>query len=641
MTTDFVRANLKTVLLLLMLTLCASGINAQTTMSDSQVMDFIAKEYQKGTSQAQIVTKLMQSGVQISQIRRVRDQYQRMKKSTTMSAEGNASQGNSRSRTNNGQLTPGKDKMSRQQIAEQTMQDYKQSQMETSQYSTQRMMDLRRQNDTDKKYDETDPEFILMQQELNGILPGDTAQMYEELVEALKHKKKQVFGRDIFSNENLSFEPNMNMALPRNYRLGPGDNVFIDIYGASQKSIQATVAPDGVLTIEGFGPVQVSGLTVAEANARVKRQLGRRYSSSSIRLSVGQTHTIMVNVMGEVKTPGTYTVSSFATVFNALYLAGGISDLGTLRNIKVYRRNKLISVIDVYDYILNGQQRGNVHLADNDVIVVGAYDCLVNISGKVKRPMYYEMKRNESLASLIRYAGGFSGDAYTKSVRVFRKTGREWSIYNVNEFDMSSFGLSDADSVDVDSVIARYDNMVEVRGAVFRPGQYEVGGDINSVKTLLQAAEGVTEAAFTTRAILHRLKADRTLEVIAVDVEGILTGRVADIPLQNGDVLFIPTRTDMQEERTLKIDGEVQFPGIYQYADNETLEDFILQAGGLTSKASTVRIDDSQSKRFGDRLHPRSDLHLHLEGRLCHRRQAGICTPALRPSVCTPQSWLQ
>ncbi len=594
MTTDFVRANLKTVLLLLMLTLCASGINAQTTMSDSQVMDFIAKEYQKGTSQAQIVTKLMQSGVQISQIRRVRDQYQRMKKSTTMSAEGNASQGNSRSRTNNGQLTPGKDKMSRQQIAEQTMQDYNQSQMETSQYSTQRMMDLRRQNDTDKKYDETDPEFILMQQELNGILPGDTAQMYEELVEALKHKKKQVFGRDIFSNENLSFEPNMNMALPRNYRLGPGDNVFIDIYGASQKSIQATVAPDGVLTIEGFGPVQVSGLTVAEANARVKRQLGRRYSSSSIRLSVGQTHTIMVNVMGEVKTPGTYTVSSFATVFNALYLAGGISDLGTLRNIKVYRRNKLISVIDVYDYILNGQQRGNVHLADNDVIVVGAYDCLVNISGKVKRPMYYEMKRNESLASLIRYAGGFSGDAYTKSVRVFRKTGREWSIYNVNEFDMSSFGLSDADSVDVDSVIARYDNMVEVRGAVFRPGQYEVGGDINSVKTLLQAAEGVTEAAFTTRAILHRLKADRTLEVIAVDVEGILTGRVADIPLQNGDVLFIPTRTDMQEERTLKIDGEVQFPGIYQYADNETLEDFILQAGGLTSKASTVRIDVSR-----------------------------------------------
>ena len=480
MTTDFVRGNLKKVLLLLMLTFCAAGVYAQSSMSDSQVMEYIAKEYQKGTSQAQIVTKLMQNGVQISQIRRVRDQYQRMKKNTSMGAADGVEQGDDRSRTNNGQVTPGKDKLSRQQVAEQTMQDYNQAQMESNQYSSQRLKDLRDQKTANKKYDETDPEFILMQQELNGILPGDTAQMYEELVEALKRKKKQVFGRDIFSNENLSFEPNVNMALPKNYRLGPGDNVFIDIYGASQKSIQATVAPDGVLTIEGFGPVQVSGLTVAQANARVKQQLGRRYSSSSIRLSVGQTHTILVNVMGEVNTPGTYTVSSFATVFNALYLAGGISDLGTLRNIKVYRNNKLISVIDVYDYILNGQQRGNVHLADNDVIVVGAYDCLVNITGKVKRPMYYEMKRNESLASLIRYAGGFSGDAYTKSVRVFRKTGREWSIYNVNEFDTSSFGMSDADSVDVDSVIARYDNMVEVRGAVFRPGQYEVGGDINS-----------------------------------------------------------------------------------------------------------------------------------------------------------------
>lgn len=594
MTTDFVRGNLKKVLLLLMLTFCAAGVYAQSSMSDSQVMEYIAKEYQKGTSQAQIVTKLMQNGVQISQIRRVRDQYQRMKKNTSMGAADGVEQGDDRSRTNNGQVTPGKDKLSRQQVAEQTMQDYNQAQMESNQYSSQRLKDLRDQKTANKKYDETDPEFILMQQELNGILPGDTAQMYEELVEALKRKKKQVFGRDIFSNENLSFEPNVNMALPKNYRLGPGDNVFIDIYGASQKSIQATVAPDGVLTIEGFGPVQVSGLTVAQANARVKQQLGRRYSSSSIRLSVGQTHTILVNVMGEVNTPGTYTVSSFATVFNALYLAGGISDLGTLRNIKVYRNNKLISVIDVYDYILNGQQRGNVHLADNDVIVVGAYDCLVNITGKVKRPMYYEMKRNESLASLIRYAGGFSGDAYTKSVRVFRKTGREWSIYNVNEFDTSSFGMSDADSVDVDSVIARYDNMVEVRGAVFRPGQYEVGGDINTVKSLLQAAEGVTEEAFTARAVMHRLKADRTLEVVSVDVEGILTGRAADIPLQNGDILFIPTRTDMQEERTLTIDGEVQYPGIYQYADNETLEDFILQAGGLTMKASTVRVDVSR-----------------------------------------------
>lgn len=581
---------MKRYIILFILMLCTLGTYAQGAMTDSQVLEFISKEYNKGTSQAQIVTKLMQNGVQISQIRRVRDMYMKMKKGTSMSTTGSKESGNDRSRQNNGQQKPG---MSQKEIATETMNDYNESQEQASRYTNYRMYG-NKDEQLSGKYDETNPDFILMQQELNGILPGDTAMMYEELVEAIKRKQKKVFGRDIFSNENLSFEPNVNMALPKNYRLGPGDNVFIDIYGASQKSIEATVAPDGILTIEGFGPVQVSGLTVDEANARVKQKLGKRYSSSNIRLSVGQTHTILVNVMGEVKTPGTYTVSSFATVFNALYLAGGISDLGTLRNIKVYRRNKLISVIDVYDYILNGQQRGNVHLADNDVIVVGAYDCMVNISGKVKRPMYYEMKRNESLSTLLKYAGGFAGDAYTKSVRVRRKTGRLYSIYNVNEFDMASFGLADEDSVSVDSVIPRYENMVEIKGAVYRPGMYEVGGDINSVKELVESAEGLDPKAFGAHAIIHRMKADRTLEVIAVNIDDILTGKIADVPLQNEDVLFVPTRTEMQEEQTLTISGEVQYPGTYKYAENETLEDFILQAGGLTQKASTARVNVSR-----------------------------------------------
>ncbi len=581
---------MKRYIVLFILMLCTLGTYAQGTMSDSQVLEFISKEYSKGTSQAQIVTKLMQNGVQISQIRRVRDMYMKMKKGSSMGTTGSKESGNDRSRENNGQRKPG---MTDKQVAAETMDNYNTAQEQASQYTNYRMYG-NKDEQLSGKYDETNPDFILMQQELNGILPGDTAMMYEELVEAIKRKQKKVFGRDIFSNENLSFEPNVNMALPKNYRLGPGDNVFIDIYGASQKSIEATVAPDGILTIEGFGPVQVSGLTVDEANARVKQKLGKRYSSSNIRLSVGQTHTILVNVMGEVKTPGTYTVSSFATVFNALYLAGGISDLGTLRNIKVYRRNKLISVVDVYDYILNGQQRGNVHLADNDVIVVGAYDCMVNISGKVKRPMFYEMKRNESLSTLLKYAGGFAGDAYTKSVRVRRKTGRLYSIYNVNEFDMASFGLSDEDSVSVDSVIPRYENMVEIKGAVYRPGMYEVGGDINGVKALVESAEGLDPTAFGSHAIIHRMKADRTLEVLAVNIDDILTGKVADVPLQNEDVLFVPTRTDMQEEQTLTISGEVQYPGTYKYADNETLEDFILQAGGLTKKASTARVNVSR-----------------------------------------------
>ena len=390
----------------------------------------------------------------------------------------------------------------------------------------------------------------------------------------------------------------MNIATPQNYRLGPGDAVIIDIYGASQKSEQCTVSPDGDVVIEGYGPVAVSGLTVAQANARLRSTLGSRYSSSRIKLTVGQTRTIMVNVMGEVKLPGTYTLSAFATVFHALYMAGGTNDIGTLRNIKVYRNNRLVTVVDIYDYILNGKLTGNVRLADNDVIVVGPYDCLVNISGKVKRPMFYEMKKNESVASLLKYSGSFTGDAYNKAVRVNRKTGKEYAVFNVGEFDFANFHIADGDSVMVDSIIPRYANTVEVKGAVFRPGMYNLGEQVNSVRSLIEHAEGTTEMAFTNRAVLHRMKEDRTLKVISVDLVGIMNGTTPDIPLQENDVLFVPTKTENIEQRTITIRGEVQFPGVYKYADNETIEDFVLQAGGLTDKASTVNV--SVSRRVTD-----------------------------------------
>ena len=314
----------------------------------------------------------------------------------------------------------------------------------------------------------------------------------------------------------------------------------------------------------------------------------------------------MVNVMGEVRLPGTYTLSAFATVFHALYMAGGTNDLGTLRNIKVYRSGRLVTVVDIYDYILNGRLTGNVRLAEGDVIVVGPYDCLVNISGKVKRPMFYEMKKNESVASLLKYAGSFTGDAYTKAVRVNRKTGREYSVYNVGEFDFSSFQIADGDSVEVDSILPRFANTVEVRGAVFRPGKYNLGGQVNSVRTLLAQAEGVTEKAFTARAVMHRLKADRSLEAIRVDVAGILSGRVADIPLKENDVLFIPTRSEEIQERTITIRGEVNYPGTYRYAENETVEDFVLQAGGLTDRASSVNVNISRRVTDPKALRPDS-----------------------------------
>lgn len=569
---------MKRYILLLLVILCVVGTYAQSGMTDTQVMEFVAKEYNKGTSQAQIVTKLMQNGVDISQIRRVKATYEKMKKGNS-----GASRGGGKSTTTNRNRAQGSPKIFRNQVYDDSMDEYTTTQR-SKKYSSKRLSP----GYDPYLYGETEEDMDM------DWIPNDTASMYKLLIKEMTKNRKKVWGRDIFNNEELSFEPNMNMPLPPNYRLGPGDAVFIDIYGASQKSYETTVAPDGIITIEGFGPIQVSGLTVKQANNKIKQKLGKRYSSSNIRLSVGETHSIMVNVLGEVKTPGTYTVSAFSTVFNALYMAGGIGELGTVRNIKVYRRGRLISTVDIYQFLLQGNLSGNVKLADNDVIVVGAYDVLVNISGKVKRPMYYEMKQGETLGTVIKYAGGFTGGAYTKNVRVNRKTGRKYSIFNVNEFDMNKFTMSDEDSITVDSVIPRYENMVEIKGAVFRPGMYEVGGQINSIRSLVESAEGLTEVAFGQHAILHRLKADRTLEVISVDIDGILLGKVADIPLQNEDVLFVPTRTDVQEEKTIVIFGEVQYPGTYKYADNETLEDFILQAGGLKQTASTVRVDVSR-----------------------------------------------
>ena len=574
---------MKRFLLYLLLAVLMPVAVAAQSMTDDQVMSFVVKEHASGTSNSQIVTKLMQRGVDISQIRRVRNKYEKqMKQGSTGYVGANGQEKDmARMRTDNGKkrsdYTDGAD-------------------AEASAYSSYRIQ-AQRDRSYQHTYDANDEEYMDYQGELSSMLP-DTATMLKQLIAERDQAKRRVFGRDIFNNKDLTFEPNMNIATPQNYRLGPGDAVIIDIYGASQKTEQATVSPDGEVTIEGYGPVAVSGLTVAQANARLRSTLGSRYASSRVKLTVGQTRTIMVNVMGEVKLPGTYTLSAFATVFHALYMAGGTNDLGTLRNIKVYRNNRLVTVVDIYDYILNGKLTGNVRLADNDVIVVGPYDCLVNISGKVKRPMFYEMKKNESVASLLKYAGSFTGDAYTKAVRVNRKTGREYAVFNVGEFDFGSFRIADGDSVTVDSILPRYANTVEVKGAVFRPGMYNLGEQVNSVRSLLEHAEGVTEEAFTNRAVMHRMKADRTLEVVSVDVAGIMAGTTPDIPLKENDVLFIPTKQERQEQRTITIRGEVQYPGVYQYADNETVEDFVLQAGGLTDKASTVNV--SVSRRISD-----------------------------------------
>ena len=568
---------MKKIIILLLLAL-PLHLLAQSSMTDSQVASYIQQEMKRGTSQSQIVTHLMQSGVDIAQIRRVRKAYERAKDGAGLGeATASRGQGQRRLRQANGMGKQGTGDKQADALAT------REANAQRDATTTQR---LTGNASWQQQYDDEDSDFKRYQENIAAFSDGN-----EDDNATGKTNKKKVFGRDIFSNKNLSFEPLMNIATPQNYVLGAGDQVSVDIYGASQKSVDCTVSPDGDIVIEGYGPIRVGGLSVAAAKARLRATLGSRYQSSRINLSLGQTRTVSINVMGEVVKPGTYTLSAFASVFNALYMAGGTNDIGTLRNIKIYRNNRLVSVCDIYDYILNGKMTGNVRLHDGDVIIVGPYDCLVNITGKVKRPMYYEMKRNESLQTLLRYAGGFTGDAYKKAVRVNRKTGREYAVFNVDEFDMSAFRIADGDSVSVDSILPRYHNTVEIKGAVFRPGMYQLGDGINSVRSLVQHAEGLTEEAFTARAVMHRMKADRTLRVIPVDIQGIMEGRVADIPLKENDVLFIPTKQTAMNEQTISIQGEVVYPGIYKYADNETLEDFVLQAGGLTDKASTVKVD--------------------------------------------------
>ena len=523
---------------------------AQAQMSDTQVMQQIQREQKTGASQSQIATRLMQKGVTMQQLQRVRSQYENLNggKSTRSSgANSDVLVEDSRLRDMNGAM----------------LVDSAGNALFAQQVKATSATDVAREKIKKAQLDDN------------------------------TYEGKAVFGRDIFNKKALSFEPNMNIATPSNYVIGPGDKVFVDVYGASQRSEQLQVTPDGTIMVTGYGPVHIAGLTVAAANDHLKATLGTRYKSSEVRLTVGQTRTITVNVMGEVAAPGTYVLSAFASVFHALYMAGGVNGIGTLRNIKVFRGGRQVTSVDLYDYILNGKLTGNVRLADNDVIMVGPFDCIVDIAGYVKRPMAYEMKKNESVATLLKYAGGFVPGAYKKAVRLNRVAGDRYSAYNVPEFEMAGFKLADGDSVTVDSILARYENTVTVTGAVFHPGQYDLGSN-PTVRALVQSAGGVTEDAFQGRAVLHRMKPDRTWRVLSVDLEGVLNGTVADMTLENEDVLTISVRQDKSNERTITILGEVLLPGTYEYAENETIEDFIIQAGGLTDAASTARVDVSR-----------------------------------------------
>lgn len=580
----------KYLFLLGMMLLTCTSMTAQSSMTDNQIMDYVTEQNAKGVSRQQIVTQLMQRGVTIDQLRRIQKKYQKQIKNGALGAEditaGSKSVKN-RMREANGEKREEQAKKDKQNASQFRVKDGKKSNQ--IQHHT---------------YDEDDKDFVEMDEAIDFMMPDSLKYELEEK----KTGKRKIFGHDVFNNKNLTFESSMNLATPQNYVLGPGDEVNVDIWGASQESITESVSPDGTITIEGIGVIKLGGLSVKQAKAKLKQVIGPRYQGSQIDLTLGQTRTITISVMGEVKVPGTYTMSAFATVYNALYMAGGPNEIGTLRNVKVYRKGKLLSNVDVYDFLLNGKLSGDVRLQDNDVITVSPYEALVNITGKVKRPMFYEMKENESAATLLRYAGGFTGDAYTKAIRVNRKAGAGYSVFNIGEFDMNSFKLMDEDSVSIDSTLNRYQNMVEIRGAVFRPGMYQVGGEINTVKALIEAAAGVTEEAISQHAVMHRIKADRSLEMISLDLRAIMEGTAPDIALKNEDVIYIASRQERNEKKTVTISGEVAYPGVYRYAENETIEDLIIQAGGPTEAASLAKVDvarritDTNSTEASDKI---------------------------------------
>lgn len=405
----------------------------------------------------------------------------------------------------------------------------------------------------------------------------------------------KIYGHDIFNSRALTFEPNSNMATPQNYRLGPGDEVIIDIWGVSEDNIRQQISPDGRIMISQLGPVYLNGMTVAEANKQLKNIFAKKYagvgSDTDISLTLGQVRSIQIDVLGEVRTPGTFRISPFSNVFHALYNAGGINDIGTLRNIEVFRNGRRISTIDVYDFLFKGKDAGNIRLQEGDMIRVPAYSQLVNIEGNVKRPMFYELKDNENLIKLIEYAGGFTGDAYSDVARVMRLNGLDKELHTVEKADFASYNLKDGDVVSIGTVVDQFTNKVEIGGSVTRPGTYAISDNMKTIRQLINSAEGLTDDAYMGRALIYREKPDRSMEVISFNLGDLMDGTIADITLNKNDIINIINVNKITERGEVTIQGLVANPGSFPYAEGLTIEDIVLQAGGLLEGASTSRVE--------------------------------------------------
>lgn len=526
------------------------AVYAQSGMTDGQVIEYVQQALQQGKDQQTIAMELLSKGASQEQLLRLKSQY-----------SGAATSGSSSQAGEGGAVQDTGTRARKTTVTN----------------ATDGEAALEGANTDEMK------ETMKKRQELKVSTAGEN----------------DVFGRNIFNIDKLTFQPNLNMATPENYRLGPGDEVIVDVWGASQNTMRLEISPDGYVNISNLGPVYLNNMTIKDARQLLKQELGKIYadSANNIQVTLGNIRTIQVNVMGEVRAPGTYALSSLSTVFHALYASGGVSDIGSLRNVQVARGGKTIARLDVYEYIMKGQIQDDIRLQDGDVVIVPTYDELVKITGKVKRPMFYEMKNGESAATLLKCAGGFSSDAYKKSIRVLRKDGKEFSVKTVDDIHYSAFKLIDGDVVTVDSILNRFNNRLEVKGAVYHPGVFELSGSLNTVRQLVEKADGLLGDAFTGRAVLYRERENLTKEVLPVDIEGILKGTSPDIALQKNDILYIPSIHDLQDMGKVTISGEVNKPGSYTYADHMSLEDLVITAGGLKESASLVRVDVSRRIR--------------------------------------------
>lgn len=529
-------------ILLPLFLLCAVPAFALT---DDQVVKYIKEQSAAGKSEKQIGKELMAKGVTPEQVKRIKAKYERERSADVP--------------------------------AQSSVQEYDGRKLVTSTRDAEEVT-------------------VVEGRDISGLTYNSSAVASENV---RKRGSRSVYGRELFNSKSLTFEPNENMATPQNYKLGPGDEVVIDMWGNNEEHISQVISPEGSIMIAQLGPVYLNGMTINEANKYIKGVFARKYAGlgdneTEINVTLGDIRTIQVDIMGEVSTPGTFRISPFSTVFHALYNAGGINDIGSMRNIQVLRNGRMVATVDIYDYLFKGKQTGNIRLQEGDVIIVPPYSQLVEVAGNVKRPMAYEIKPTETVATLLDYAGGFSGDAYGGMVRLERQNGTENELFNIDKAQFASYKLKDGDVVTIGTVLDRYANRVELNGAVMRPGVFALGKDIVTLTDLLNKADGLKEDAYKERALLYREGPDLTLEVIPFNINDILTGRAPDITLRKNDVVEIASVQEIFERGDFTIDGQVANPGQYSYVENTTLEDLILRAGGLLEGASRARIDISR-----------------------------------------------